>query len=307
MDNPGHLIVKYFFVLLLGVVCLASGGIFVKLSELGPIATAFYRILLAMPLAILWAQFDNTAYSRNGFWNIPQRDYGLLICAGMFLAIDLILWHISFHYTTVANSNLFANLVPFVVVPLAWIMFGDRPSKLFLGGLFVAVIGIFLLMSGKIEPSPDNYFGDMLAIATALFYGLYLITVAKLRERYHAGDILFWSGFPSLIILLASASVLENQLLPETVTGFLILGCLALFSHVGGQGLIAVSIGKLPINFASVAILMQPVIAAFYAFLIFSEKLSWMEIAGMSIVLAGILIAKLGTTYIPKSTKFGKN
>ena len=96
---------------------MASGGIFVKLSELGPIATAFHRILLAMPLALAWARFSASPRPRVGLWNPPRGDFLLLACSGAFLAFDLILWHISFHHTTVANSNLLANLVPFVVVP----------------------------------------------------------------------------------------------------------------------------------------------------------------------------------------------
>ena len=291
---------KYFLVLLAGVACLASGGIFVKLSEVGPIATAFHRILLAMPLALLWANFSDSPRPRAGIWNLPRGDILLLSCSGAFLAIDLILWHISFHHTTVANANLLANLVPFVVVPAAWMLFGERPSRLFLGGLFVAVAGVFLLMSGKINPSPDNFFGDFLAIATALFYGLYLLTVGRLREKYNAGDILFWGGFSSLAILLAAAAIWEDALLPKTLSGVAVLLCLAVFSQIGGQGLIAVSFGRLPLNFASVAVLMQPVIAAFYALLIFSEKLSALEIAGAAVVLAGIYIAKVGSNPAPK-------
>ena len=111
--------------------CLASGGIFVKLSELGPITTAFYRILLAMPLAILWARFSVAPRPRAGFWNVPRGDFMLLAVSGAFLAFDLILWHISFHYTTVANANLLANLVPFVVVPMSWFLFRVRPSRMF--------------------------------------------------------------------------------------------------------------------------------------------------------------------------------
>ena len=286
---------KYFMILLLGVACLASGGIFVKLSDVDPVAAAFYRILFAMPLAILWARWSAAPRPRIGLWNVPRGDFILLMCSGAFLAFDLILWHISFHYTTVANANLLANLVPFVVVPVSWLLFHIRPSGLFLSGLLIAVGGVVLLMSGKIDPTPDNFFGDVLAIATALFYGLYLITVGRLRDRYNAGDILFWGGFSALAILLPTALIWEQSLIPQTWQGIIVLLCLAVFSQIGGQGLIAVSFGYFPINFASVAVLMQPVIAAVYALLIFSEKLSYVEIIGGGIVLAGIYIAKIGS------------
>lgn len=298
MSNPvndDRFPAKYFLFLLLGVACLASGGIWVKLSEVGPIATAFYRIAIAMPIALIWAIFSMAPRPRNGLLNVPRGDFLLLSVAGAFLAFDLILWHMSFHHTTVANANLLANLVPFVVVPVSWFLFGDRPTPVFLFGLFFTVAGVALLMAGKITPSLDNFFGDALAIATALFYGLYLVTVRQLRERYNAGDILFWSGFSSLVILFVTAAFWEKTLVPQTVNGYFILIFLAMLSHVGGQGLIAVSFGKLSTNFASVAVLMQPVIAAFYALLIFSEKLSLLEIIGAGIVLVGVYVAKIGS------------
>ena len=285
----------HFFVLLLGVAFLASGGIFVKLSELGPIATAFYRILLAMPLALAWGQFSPSPRPRKSAADPPRGDFALLICSGAFLALDLILWHISFHHTTVANANLLANLVPFVVVPVSWLLFKEQVSRIFLLGLCVAVGGVFALMSGKISPSPENFLGDFLAIATAFFYGLYFLTVGRLRARYNAGEILFWGGFSSLAILFFAAAVWEDALIPATAKGWAMLLCLAAFSHIGGQGLVAVSLGKLSITFSSVAVLMQPVIAAGYALLIFSEKLSAMEMAGAAVVMLGIYISKVGS------------
>lgn len=286
---------KNILILLAGVACLASGGIFVKVSELGPIATAFYRIFLAMPMALLWGRLAASPQPRQGAWNMPQGDFKWFMLAGAFLAFDLILWHISFHYTTVANANLLANLAPFVVVPLSFLLFRDAPSRLFLIGLLVAMTGVVVLMSGKLTPSRDNFVGDFLAIATALFYGLYLVTVGQLRQRYNAGDILFWSGFSSLLILAIAAAIWESAFFPASLQGLLILLALAVFSHIGGQGLVAVSFGRLPINFASVVLLTQPVISAFYALLIFSEKLTLIEIGGIAVVLLGIYLAKIGS------------
>ena len=294
MNSPSSFL-RYFLILLLGVTCLASGGIFVKLSEVGPVASAFYRILFAMPVAILWAAYSATPRPRTSIWNVPHGDFLLLNCAGIFLAIDLILWHTSFHYTSVANANLLANLVPFVVVPLSWLLFGVRPRAMFLLGLLVAVAGTVLLMAGKIMPSTENFIGDALAAATAVFYGLYLICVSRLRVRYNAGDILFWSGFSSIALLFVVAVAWEPALLPQSLRGYAILIALALLSHVGGQGLIAVSFERLPINFASVAVLLQPVIAALYALAIFAEILSRLEILGVGVILAGVYIAKLGS------------
>ena len=284
---------RYFYVLLLGIVFLASGGVFVKLSELGPIATAFYRILLAMPLAWVWMWVATPVRARTG--ELPaNRDLLILSLSGVFLALDLICWHISFHYTTMANANLLANLMPFVVIPLAWVLFQERIGRVFAVGLTVAVLGLYVLMSGKLNPSPAHFVGDFLAALTAVFYGAYFLTVGRLRRKFNAGEILFWGGFSAVAVLLAASLLFEGDIFPRTLLGWLTLSALAVFSHIGGQGLVAVSLGRMPLPFSSVVVLLQPVVAAFYALLIFQEKLSQWEIIGMLIVLAGIYIAKVG-------------
>lgn len=102
---------RHIFLLFVGVASLAAGGIFVKLSEVDPVATAVYRILFAMPLAYLWYRIES-----KELITITFKTTLLIQLAGVFLAIDLILWHISFHLTTVANANLLANLIPFTVI-----------------------------------------------------------------------------------------------------------------------------------------------------------------------------------------------
>lgn len=96
---------KHIFYIILAICFLATGGIFVKLSSLPPIATGFYRILFSIPLLY--------PFVKDEIKKIEFKNIILIILAGIFLALDLIFWNISFSFTTVANANLLANLVPF--------------------------------------------------------------------------------------------------------------------------------------------------------------------------------------------------
>ncbi|MDR1461342.1 MAG: EamA family transporter [Campylobacteraceae bacterium] len=82
----------YVLLTLLAICFLATGGIFVKMSELPPINTAFYRILLSLPFLLPFTFHKVIKVNRKVFLNI--------LLAGVFLALDLILWNISFQYTT---------------------------------------------------------------------------------------------------------------------------------------------------------------------------------------------------------------
>jgi drug/metabolite transporter (DMT)-like permease len=75
----------------------------------------------------------------------------------------------------------------------------------------------------------------------------------------------------------------------------LILLALAAVSHVGGQGLIAYALAGLPAAFASVGLLVQPVAATLFAWLLLGERCSGLQALGGAIVLGGILLCRLAT------------
>ena len=90
-----------------GATGIACSPIFVRLSELGPSATAFHRVFLALPLLWLWLALEprgRTKAHRTG-----RSDGWLLILAGVLFAGDLGVWHWSIAYTSVANATLFAT------------------------------------------------------------------------------------------------------------------------------------------------------------------------------------------------------
>src|SRR5207253_2530797 len=96
--------------LLLGAAFIALSPIFVRLSEAGPTATAFWRVALAVPpLWILALCF------RGAQGNTVSGVKLLLLAAGAAFAGDLAFWHLSIKHTSVANATLLANLAaPFV-------------------------------------------------------------------------------------------------------------------------------------------------------------------------------------------------
>jgi drug/metabolite transporter (DMT)-like permease len=85
-------------------------------------------------------------------------------------------------------------------------------------------------------------------------------------------------------------------MLPQTLYGWAVLLGLAWISHAGGQGLIAYALAHLPATFSSVGLLLQPVIAAFFAWILLGEPLVPLQIAGGIVVLAGIYLARRGST-----------
>jgi len=274
----------------IAVICLATGGIFVKLSSTAPINTAFYRILFAVILLFPFVYKD--------LKKINKQDWIIVLFSGVFLAIDLILWNKSFSFTTVANANLFVNLVPFTTIPLSYYLFKEKINKPFLVGILITMVGILVLMSKNFQSS-GNIKGDLLAFLASIFYGLFLIAVYKVRLKMKISTLMFISGLGSLPVLALGISVFEKFEIPTSINDIFFLLALTIFSQLLGQGLLSYSMKKISITLSSIIILTQPIFSAIYAYIIFHETLTSIEILGIIIILFGV--------YIGKKEKFNYN
>lgn len=288
-DNTSAIII-----LLLGALCIAFAPIFVRLSELGPSATAFYRLLFSLPVLWSWMALDwksNPSGRRPAGW----RDYRLLALAGVFFAGDLAVWHWSIRLTSVANATLLANFAPIFVTLGAYGIFGERFSKTFLFGMVCAICGVVILLGDSIHISHRHLLGDICGLVTAVFYGSYILTVGRLRATFSTATIMAWSGLTTCLVLVPITLLSGESFVAATPGGWLVLVGLALISQVSGQGMIAYALAHLSTAFGSVALLLQPVLAAVFAWVLFREGLSPFQLGGGVVVLTGVYFARHGS------------
>jgi drug/metabolite transporter (DMT)-like permease len=278
--------------LLLGATCIALSPIFVRVSEAGPTATAFWRVALAVPVLwiLYWLKPGMGAKRHTGKWL-------LLLAAGFAFAGDLGFWHTSIKLTSVANSTLLANLASMFVTLAAWIFLHQRPTRLFLAGLVAALVGVAMLVNTSLAFSSTGLAGDALGVVTAMFYAGYILAVKGLRDRGETTlHLMAVTSTITAIFLFPVALASGETMLPASAFGWWMLIGLALISHAAGQGLIAYALAHLPAAFSSVSLLFQPVMAALFAWLLLSEGLVPLQIAGGIVVLFGIYLARRGSS-----------
>ena len=275
--------------LLFGAACIALSPIFVRLSEAGPTATAFWRVALAVP--VLWVFYFLKRKNNPG-----QSSPWLLLAAGLAFAGDLAFWHSSIKLTSVANSTLLANLASIFVTLAVWVFLRQKPTGTFLAGLAAALVGVAMLVQTSLAFSSTGLLGDALGVVTAMFYVGYILAVKGLRDRGETAlRLMAVTTTITAAILFPVALASGETMLPHSLYGWAVLLGLAWISHAGGQGLIAYALAHLPATFSSVGLLLQPVIAAFFAWILLGEPLVPLQIAGGGVVLIGIYLARRGS------------
>ena len=272
--------------LLAGGIAIGFSPIFVRLSELGPIATGFYRLLLALPLLWLWMHWEERRTRGRAV------EWLAVAVPGILFAGDILFWHWSITYTTVANATLLANLAPVIVTAGAWFFLRERISFRFLAGMALAMGGAALLVNASAALGTRYVLGDMLGLITACFFGSYVVAVARLRDRCAASTIMFYSSVVTCVLLLAATLMSGERLLPGSVNGWIVLLALAWISQAMGQGFIAYALGHLPASFSALAIFIEPLTAAVLGWVWLGEALGARQAVGGVIVLVGIAVAR---------------
>ena len=282
--------------LLAGAIIIALAPILVRLSDVGSTATGFYRLLLAIPLYwVIATAMPAAGVQPAATAPATARDRAMMCLAGVFLACDLVVWHLSIRMTTVANATLLANVAPVFVVLAGWMIFRVRVTRTYLLGLAAALAGTFALTGASLSIGWTQFSGDLLGVLTAVFYAAYQMTVERLRWRFPTILIMIHAIPAGAAFMLPIALLSGEQMVPAAAAGWLVLVALAAGPQVAGQGLIAWALAHLPVAFASVSLLVQPVAAAALAWMLFGERMTALQGLAAVVVLAGIAIARRGS------------
>jgi drug/metabolite transporter (DMT)-like permease len=285
-----------FIALLSGGIAIGFAGILMRLSDVNPVASAFWRMALATPLLWAWAFVVRKQDEAGG----KRTDFTLaLILAGIYFAGDMAIWHLSLHYTTVSNATLLSNFAPVFIALWMWVAHRARFARTFIAGLAIALAGAVMLVGpsagGTTSGGDTKLLGDALGLASAVFYAAYQLVIKDARNQYSTARLMAWSTTITAIALLPFALMSPGAFWPAQLSGWLPLLGLAVLAQIGGQTVIAYASAHLPASLSSVSLLIQPLTATIAAWIIFTEVISPVQMAGGALLLWGIYLSKRGS------------
>lgn len=275
------------FALVAGAMAMGISPVFVRVADVGPFASAFWRVALAIPLLWIWAMADG---GRSGI-AAAFRSKAVWI-AGVLFAGDLFFWHLAIMNTTIANATFLATMAPIWVVLGSWALIGEKVDRSVIAGLVLCVAGGAALIGSSYGFAPERLIGDFYGLVTSIFFGAYFLAVRVARRTAATGALTLASTTVTAAILFVVALALEPTLLPSSLSGVAALVALALVSHAGGQGLLAFALGHLSAAFSSLVIFLEAVAAALFAWVALGEAVGPVQLVGGVLILAGIFVAR---------------
>jgi drug/metabolite transporter (DMT)-like permease len=298
--------------LFVALIPISLAPVLVKLCEreIGANAIAFHRAWIATIVFGFLSGFEAFQSQKSDEQPIEQkpftrRELTLLFLMGTAGATYSILWAWSVTQTSIPNATLLSNMNSLFVGLAGYFLFGRRFDKRFIIGMLIAVCGAIALELNKVQFDTYQILGDALSLLTAIFIATYLMLVERLRNRFSTATIMLWRCGITTAFLLPVLPLVENRLFPYTGMGWFFIIFQALFCQVFGQALVAYSLSKLSSGVVAVTLLLEPVIASFFAWLIFNEKVSSFDEMTFVVILFGIYLAQSSQSAIKPTNSGG--
>ncbi|NER52372.1 MAG: DMT family transporter [Symploca sp. SIO1A3] len=287
-------------VIVVGVFAASTSAIFVRLAiaSSGVNGVAFSLFLSASRLAIAsllllpaWRKFQLTSLSPGAL-----RYAG---AAGICLALHFSAWITSLSFTSIAASTTLVNTNPIWVALVSWFWFKEKPSRLTLLGMGVALVGGVLITSGDtgvVTGGSNPLLGNFLALLGAWTVSLYLLLG---REAQRRG--LGISSYIAIVYSTAALILLPFPLIfgssytgyPPTVYLYVLL--MAAFPQLLGHTSLNWAVRWISPTLVTLAILFEPVGASFLGYLIFKEVPGLLVLVGAIVLLIGVALAIFGS------------
>lgn len=255
---------------------------------------AFFRGLYALPaLVCLWLM-TRASDTR------PRASRIRAAGSGIFLALDLALWHQAIFDIGAGLATVLVNAQVIFVGGLAWALYHERPSRTAMVLIPVVLTGVILISGlGRADAygaSPVS--GVILAVAAAALYAMFQLQFRESNRTLAPPpgpvlDVTIGMTLGSLV-LAAPFDPRFSVAFSWPAHGWLI--AMAIICQALAWILLGIALPRLPALETSVILLSQPIGTVTWGWLILDERMSAIQAAGMVVMTVGIaLLLVMGT------------
>ncbi len=295
--------------LLMGAVMISFSGVWVKLTHIPPMTSAFYRVFFGGLILLIPALYRKEIR----FYGFRHLAIGL-VC-GFVFALDLGFYHHSIHYIGPGLSTILANFQVFILTGFGIIFLKERVSLLFALSIPLAFCGLFMIVGIGGPPLKDLYrTGIYYGLAAAACYAGFILLLRKLQSDQNQSDrnqsdrnqsdqnqggfsffyVIMMVSFTTSLFLGAEIGASGLSFAIPDLQTLISLLILALFSQGIGWILITNALPAIRASHSGLILLLQPALAFVWDVLFFQRPTGWLNWMGVMVALAAIYMGMMG-------------
>lgn len=226
---------------------------------------------------------------------IAKKDFPRIIAAALFgVALNMLTFFKGLSYTSPIMGAVLMVTTPMIVLILSSIIMKERMKKRKMFGIILGLAGtVTLILYGKSVANASNAtLGNLLVFINAISYGLYLILVKKLMDKYNAFTFVKWIYTFGFLMVLPFGwnefHAIDWVNLPTAI--FWKIGFVVVFSTFLTYLLNLVSMRELKPTTVAVFIYLQPLFATIFAVGLGKDELSLVKLLSAVLIFAGVYL-----------------
>ncbi len=283
------------------VVNVIYGASYVVAKEVTPLyVKPFGLILIRVSMAsLLYYSFFkaltiNSPAGTRLLNPVERADWGRLILCGLFgVAINQLLFFKGLSLTSPISASLIMITTPILVLLIAAFMLHERLTWVKIVGVLMGAIGAAAVIAGgKASSDGGSTIGNLMVFINAASYGLYLVIVKPLMQRYHPLTVVLWVFITGFCFVLpmgySELMAVEWHTLTPMVWGCIVFLVLATTFLTYLLNIYALE--KVSPSIVGIYIYSQPLIATLLAVSLGKDGLSGLKIVAALLIFVGVFL-----------------
>jgi drug/metabolite transporter (DMT)-like permease len=250
-------------------------------------------MLLFWLIWFLMGLFDKTKNEK-----ITLNDFPRIIASAFFgVAFNMLTFFKGLSLTSPISAAVIMVTTPMIVLVLSAIIMKERMHKRKVFGIILGLVGTaFLILYGKSIGSATNAgLGNFLVLVNAISYGIYLIIVKKLMNKYNAFTFVKWIYLFGFLMVLpfgwGQFATVDWAFVPTDI--YWKIGFVVVISTFLTYLLNLLSMKELKPTTVAVFIYLQPLFATVFAISLGKDELSLVKIGSAILVFSGVYLVTL--------------
>ena len=227
---------------------------------------------------------------------VAKEDFPRLILSAVFgVGINMMMFFKGLSFTTPINASIIMVSNPIIVLLIAAIVLKEKITRRKLIGIIIGAVGaISLIAYGKeVSLTGENVkLGNLMVLANAASYALYLVIVKPLMQKYHPITIAKWVFFFGFFIVLPFGYTEFMEISWTTMPTDMLLrvGYVILFTSVLAYLLNIYALKTISASTVSFYIYLQPLIATGASIYLGRETIMMHEILSAATIFIGVYL-----------------
>ena len=231
----------------------------------------------------------------------------MLVCSIFGIAVNQICFFMGLDYTTPIKASLIMTTSPIIILVASAIILKEHLTKRKVIGLLIGAVGAIVLIANgqSITSSQGEWVGDLLVLANAASYSIYLVLVRDLMRKYNPFTVMAWVfTFGILWVLpLGLPGLLETDWQTFPISIWLAIGFVLLFTTFFTYLLNGYALTKVNPSIVGIYIYLQPVVASIIALTFGKDYLNLVKIIAGLCIFVGVYLVSLPTHRVKEATK----